>query len=72
MINREREAFLEDTGRVAEIAARIADTPPTATLTVLGEVIRLSQHVVELLRRTAKLEATAEAVELMKDQNSAR
>ncbi|MEV7511772.1 hypothetical protein AB0O57_27840 [Streptomyces sp. NPDC091201] len=58
MINREREAFLEDARRVAEMAARIADTPPTATLTVSGEVIRLSQHVAELLCRTAKLEAT--------------
>ncbi|MER6196054.1 hypothetical protein ABT234_01565 [Streptomyces sp. NPDC001586] len=53
MITRERATVLDEARRVADLAARIADAPPTATTTTSGEVTRLSQYVTELLRRTA-------------------
>ncbi|THA79763.1 hypothetical protein [Streptomyces sp. A0592] len=71
LITHEQDALAIDARRVAELAARIADNPPSATRSTSGDVTRLSQYVTELLRRTAKLEATIEAAQLMKNQNTA-
>ncbi|MFE3577819.1 hypothetical protein [Streptomyces vinaceus] len=71
MITQEQETYLADAQRVAELAAHIANTPPSATRAVSGDLTRLSQHVADLLRRAAKLEATIEMAALLEDQGAA-
>ncbi|SFY52058.1 hypothetical protein [Streptomyces sp. F-1] len=65
-ITGEQQMFTEDAQRIAEQAAYIAANPPVEGRTVSGDLTRLSQYVADLLRRAAKIEASVQALALMK------
>lgn len=58
-------AYRVDAERIAELAARIAANPPSPGSSMSGDVARLSQYVIDLLRSAARIEANMEAVQLV-------
>lgn len=61
----EQEAFARDAEMIVRQATHIAANPPAVGRTVSGDVTRLAQYVADLLRRSAKIEASLEALTLM-------